>query len=161
MFRTHQQARLIAERAREEARTAGSPTVEAEHILLAIASEPGTAAQQVLASAGLDHEAIGEALEGEFADSLMGVGVSLSAFELRRPANESARTPRWGQSAKLVFQRAAKVVAARRDRRLEATHLLLGVLRARIGTVPRALALAGVDQDGLASRAEAALAEGG
>src|SRR2546421_10881712 len=161
MFRTHQQARAIAERAREEARIAGSPTVEAEHILLAIASEPGTAAQQVLASAGLDHEAIGEALEGEFADSLIGVGVSLSVFDVRHPANESARTPRWGQSAKLVFQRAAKVVAARCDRRLEATHLLLGVLCARIGTVPRALALAGVDQDGLASRAEAALAEGG
>lgn len=161
MFRTHQQARAIAERAREEARTAGSPTLEAEHILLAISAAPGTAAQRVLASAGLDHDAIREALDREFADSLMGVGVSLSAFDLRHPANDPARTPRWGQSAKLVFQRAAKVLAARRDRRLGATHLLLGVLRARIGTVPRALALVGVDQDGLVSRAEAALAEGG
>jgi D-alanyl-D-alanine carboxypeptidase len=161
MFKAHRQARAIAERARQEARTAGSPTLEAEHILLAISAEPGTAAQQVLTSAGLDHEAIREALDAEFADSLMGVGVSLSAFDLRHPANDPARTPRWSQSAKLVFQRAAKTVAARRDRRLEATHLLLGVLGARIGTVPRALALAGVDQDALASRAEAALAEGG
>jgi ATP-dependent Clp protease ATP-binding subunit ClpA len=157
MFRTHQQVRAIAERAREEARTAGSPTLEAEHILLAIASEQGTSAQQVLASAGLDHEAIGEALEAEFADSLMGVGVSLTAFDLRHQAEDRARTPRWGQSAKLVFQRAAKVVAANRDRRLEATHLLLGVLRAQIGTVPRALELAGVDRAALAASTEQAL----
>ncbi|MGZ6295192.1 MAG: Clp protease N-terminal domain-containing protein [Candidatus Limnocylindrales bacterium] len=148
---------MIAERAREEARAAGSPTLEAEHILLAIASGPGTAAQQVLASAGLDHEAIGEALEAEFADSLIGVGVSLGAFDLRQPANDPARTPRWSQSAKLVFQRAAEAVAANRDRRLEATHLLLGVLRAQIGTVPRALELAGVDRAALTARAEQAL----
>src|SRR5258706_8348624 len=133
MFKTHQDTVVIAKRAREEARTVASPTVEAEHILLAISGQPGTAAHQVLASAGLDHEAIGEALEGEFADSLMGVGVSLSAFDLRQKAPARARTPRWGQSAKLVFERAAKVVAANRDRRLEGTHLLLGVLRAQIG----------------------------
>ena len=157
MFKSHQQVRAIAERAREEARTAGSPTLEAEHILLAIASEQGTPAQQVLASAGLDHEAIGKALDAEFADSLMGVGVSLSAFDLRHPANNPARTPRWSQSAKLVFQRAAEVVAANRDRRLEATHLLLGVLRAQIGTVPRALELAGVDRAALAASTEQAL----
>ena len=157
MFKSHQQVRAIAERAREEARTAGSPTLEAEHILLAIASEQGTPAQQVLASAGLDHEAIGEALEAEFADSLLGVGVSLSAFDLRHPTNPPARTPRWSQSAKLAFQRAADVVAANRDRRLEGTHLLLGVLRAQIGTVPRALALAGVDQAALTADAEQAL----
>src|SRR5436305_13671846 len=101
MFKAHQQARAIAERARDEARTAGSPTLEAERILLAISSEHGTAAQQVLASAGLDHEAIGEALEAEFADSLIGVGVSLRAFDLRHPANDPARTPRRSQSAKL------------------------------------------------------------
>jgi ATP-dependent Clp protease ATP-binding subunit ClpA len=157
MFRGHKEVRVIAERAREEARAAGSPTLEAEHILLAIASEPGTAAEEVLASAGLDHEAIGKALEAEFVDSLMGFGVSLSAFDLRDPANNPARTPRWSQSAKLVFQRAAEVVAANRDRRLEATHLLLGVLRAQIGTVPRALELAGVDRAALTAHAEQAL----
>jgi ATP-dependent Clp protease ATP-binding subunit ClpA len=157
MFKSHQEVRVIAERAREEARAAGSPTLEAEHILLAIASDQGTPAQQVLASAGLDHEAIGEALEAEFADSLMGVGVSLSAFDLRHPANNPTRTPRWSQSAKLVFQRAAEVLAANRDRRLEATHLLLGVLRAQIGTVPRALELAGVDRAALAAEAQQTL----
>jgi ATP-dependent Clp protease ATP-binding subunit ClpA len=161
MFRSHHEARAIAERARDEARTAGSPTLEAEHILLALSAEPGTAAYEVLASAGLDHDAIREALDAEFADSLTGVGVSLSAFDLRQPATDPARTPRWSQSAKLVFQRAANAVARRRDRRLEAAHLLVGVLDARVGTVPRALALAGVDRDGLTGRAEAALAQRG
>lgn len=37
------------------------------------------------------------------------------------------------------------------------THLLLGVLRAGEGTVPRALAAGGLDADELAARAEATL----
>ena len=53
------------------------------------------------------------------------------------------------------------VEVSRSDRRLEAAHLLVGVLDARVGTVPRALALAGVDRDGLTGRAEAALAQRG
>jgi D-alanyl-D-alanine carboxypeptidase len=36
-------------------------------------------------------------------------------------------------------------------------HLLLGVLDAKVGTVPRALALAGVDRAELARRAARAL----
>ena len=37
-------------------------------------------------------------------------------------------------------------------------HLLLGILRAEVGTVPRALALAGIDRAGLAERVRQALA---
>jgi D-alanyl-D-alanine carboxypeptidase len=36
-------------------------------------------------------------------------------------------------------------------------HLLLGILRAEIGTVPRALALAGIDRAHLVLRVEQAL----
>ncbi|MET7465925.1 Clp protease N-terminal domain-containing protein [Nonomuraea sp. NPDC005501] len=42
---------------------------------------------------------------------------------------------------------------------VEARHLLLGVLRAEAGTVPRALTLAGIDREGLMARLQWALAQ--
>jgi hypothetical protein len=44
--------------------------------------------------------------------------------------------------------------------RISSTYLLLGILGAHVGTVPRALALAGVDQAGLATGADRAVAAG-
>jgi D-alanyl-D-alanine carboxypeptidase len=55
-----------------------------------------------------------------------------------------------GTSAKLALERS--VAGASRTRDLRPAHLLLGILSAQVGTVPRALALAGVDREGLASR---------
>ena len=152
----------ILHRAREEAKTAGSPTVEAEHVLLALAAHKGTEAQRILASVGLDHAAILGALHREFEESLAGAGVSLSAFNLPPASDRRDRIPRWGTSFKLALQRAPKGGPAGRswNSRLDATRLLLGILRARIGTVPRALSLAGVDRPALVGRAEQALSGG-
>jgi hypothetical protein len=50
-----------------------------------------------------------------------------------------------------------RAAVARSDRRLAGGHILLGVLAAEAGTVPRALALAGVDRDDLRARTQAAL----
>jgi hypothetical protein len=44
---------------------------------------------------------------------------------------------------------------ARENRHIGAPHLLVGVLRADVGTVPRALAAAEIDRVELATRAEA------
>jgi hypothetical protein len=46
---------------------------------------------------------------------------------------------------------------ARKDSRIEPAHLVLGVLRAPVGTVPRALEVAGLDRLALARRVEAEL----
>jgi D-alanyl-D-alanine carboxypeptidase len=148
-------AAAILERAREEAAAAGSSTVEAEHVLLAIAAHKGTVAQHLLATAGLDHAAILAALAHEFEESLAGVGVSLNDFGLPPPPRRHHAIPRWGTSFKLAVHRAPR---GGPGGRLDATQLLLGILRAQVGTVARALALAGVDRAGLSARAEEAVA---
>ena len=63
--------------ARSEARATGSHTIEAEHILLALANQEGTDAREILESIGLNHDSIRAALEREFEESLRAVGVSL------------------------------------------------------------------------------------
>jgi len=149
-------SRAVVHEAREIARGLESPTVEAEHLLLAVAGEPGTSAHAVLVGAGLGFDRIHDALEAEFEASLSAVGISLADFDLRGTA-AAARVPRWGTSAKLALQRAARIADARRDRRLVPGHILLGVLRAPAGTVPRALDRAGVDREELSLQVAAAL----
>ncbi len=60
-----------------------------------------------------------------------------------------------GTSAKAAVRRA--LIGSRRDRRrrgrLRGTDLLAGILEAELGTVPRALAIAGIDRVALISRA--------
>jgi ATP-dependent Clp protease ATP-binding subunit ClpA len=149
-----QYVRTIVHRGRLEAQESGSATIEAEHLLLAMSSQEGTAAQRVLAAAGLDRAAIRAALEREFTESLRAAGVSLAA-PLPPPGRSEGRVL-LGASARLSLERAVKLAV--RDRR-DPVHLLVGVLGARVGTVPRALAFAGVDREELARRAH--LAAGG
>lgn len=154
------EARRVAEGAREVARAQGVATVEAEHLLLALADRAGGPVADVLAGAGLDGEALLKALDAETARSLAAVGVSRAAFDLPAAA-PAARAPRWGTSAKLALQRSLRAAVARGDRSIGPGHVLLGVLGAEHGTVPRALRIAGVDRQELADRAEAALPQRG
>ena len=55
--------RVSLTRARTEAKRAGSRTLEAEHLILALAAEHGSAPARLLAETGLDHDAAREALE--------------------------------------------------------------------------------------------------
>jgi D-alanyl-D-alanine carboxypeptidase len=149
--------RTILEQAEREARLAGSASVEAEHLLLAIAAQPETPAAQVLVSVGLDRGAICRALEREFEHSLSVAGVSPAAFDLARSSHAPERKAELGVSVRHALERGLTGV-----RNLRPLHLLLGILRAQIGTVPRALALAGVDRLDLTARVEQTLAaEGG
>ncbi|WP_336207078.1 Clp protease N-terminal domain-containing protein [Nonomuraea sp. LPB2021202275-12-8] len=150
----------IIEQAGCEAQETGSATIEAHHLLLAIAVKGETGTRQVLTSAGLDHQAIRDALDREFEHSLSAAGVSLAAFDLPRPSRAAKPSTQLGASAKLALERG--FASADRKRDLRPAHLLLGVLRAQAGTVPRALTLAGVDQAELAARVMRSLTlEGG
>jgi D-alanyl-D-alanine carboxypeptidase len=153
------EARSVAADAQEEARACGSPTVEAEHVLLALARDPDGVVGDVLAQAGLDHARVLEALEAEFARSLHAVGVSVGAFAVSSAPSDAGR-PRWGASAKASLERALGVARARGDRRIESSHILLGVLAAREGTVPRALRGASVEPAAMALLTEAAMDRG-
>jgi Clp amino terminal domain, pathogenicity island component/Peptidase S24-like len=97
-----------------------SPTLEAEHLLLAVARQPSTTAQGVLAEAGLGYDQVRDALDVEFEGNLAAVGVSLR-LDLSRPP--------LGTSAKLALERAAKIADTRRNRRITPGHILLGILK--------------------------------
>ena len=58
----------------------------------------------------------------------------------------------WGASAKRGLERALEEAKRRGDRRIGCEHILLGLLRAEHGTVPRLLAAEGIDRDELTGR---------
>jgi ATP-dependent Clp protease ATP-binding subunit ClpA len=149
MARFDKYFKTMLDRAGTEARQDASTTVEAQHVLLAIATEPDSSAGQVLAAAGLDHAAIREALNREFEHSLGAAGVSLSAFDVAPASPDPQRTPHPGASIQLALERGLKASAGQDP---QPAHLLLGILQAEVGTVPRALALAGADRGDLIAR---------
>ncbi|NLE22742.1 MAG: Clp protease [Actinobacteria bacterium] len=153
-------SRKVLERARREAAVLGSQDLQAEHILLALTSDPDPVVAGVLAEAGLDREAVLRALDAQEEAALATVGVSRAAFGLP-PARPLRREPGWATTSKQALVRAQRSAAARRDRSIRPAHLLLGVLHAEAGAVPRLLAFAGVDGVELTTRVEAALDRAG
>jgi ATP-dependent Clp protease ATP-binding subunit ClpA len=143
--------------AREEALLEGATKLEAEHLLLALSRRADSDLGTILDQAGLDHDGVLRALDAERERSLEAVGMTSSSTGLLERPTPATGEPRWGASAKRALERAVSITQARGDRNLRPTHILLGVLRAEEGTVPRALAVIGVDRVALAQRAEASL----
>lgn len=147
--------RAVLEQAEREAQSDHSVRIEAQHVLLAIAAQPETTAGQVLRSAGLDRAALREALKRELEYSLSSAGVSVAASALSRADAAPRRATELGESVRHALERG--VAAVPRDPR--PAHLLLGILLAPVGTVPRALALAGIDREGMLMHLRQTLAE--
>lgn len=139
----------------DEATRRGSPSVEAEHLLLAI-SAGHDAAGRTLAEFGLDHDGVDAALRGEREQSLRAAGIEPVAEE-RLTATRRSR-PSWGATVREALRRADFSEHRGRRRaereRLAVADALVGILRADLGTVPRALAFAGVDRAALVTRLE-------
>ncbi|HEY0001924.1 MAG TPA: Clp protease N-terminal domain-containing protein [Actinoplanes sp.] len=136
-----------------EARAEGSTVIEAHHLLLVIARDGSPA----LAAAGLDHAAVRAALDSEFARSLAAAGVHVDGgLPLATPLAEGS--PQLGATAKAALERG--FAAAQRKRDCRPGHVLLGVLLTAVGTVPRALDLAGADRVGLAENVRREIAGG-
>lgn len=133
------QAKGVFIAAERLSRRRGDRTLEAEHLLLALAElgEPELAEVDVEA-----------ALDRQFEHALSAAGVQVPI-----PAPRALkRNPGVGASTKQAIERAFRVSIERGDKKVLRGHMLLGVLAAEEGTVPRALALAGVDRDALAGR---------
>jgi ATP-dependent Clp protease ATP-binding subunit ClpA len=141
------EARAVALAAQDEAAERGDRKVEAEHLLLALAGR---------GVAGLEHDAIATALDDEQRRSLAAVGVSAEDFDVR-PAIATVARLRFGTSAKRALELSLRVALERDDRRIDSGHVLLALLRAEAGTVPRALAIAGLDPDEVRAAADAEL----
>ncbi|WP_026416061.1 Clp protease N-terminal domain-containing protein [Actinomadura oligospora] len=150
MARTYVDALLV--RASEEARLRGARLTEAEHVLLALAGEAEGDAPDLLAPAGLDRRAVQDALRREFEHSLGEAGVSVTDEEVLRPRESRRKPSDIGESGRRVLEVG---MASARKRDLGPAHILLGILELKVGTVPRALALAGVDVEDLRARARA------
>jgi ATP-dependent Clp protease ATP-binding subunit ClpA len=151
--RLTQHVRTVVNAAEVEARASGTSTVEAEHVLLAVSALEGEA-QRLLASAGLDHHAIKLALKREVHQSLSAAGITIDPDHFALATIDPSRHLRLGASAKTAIERAVK--ASSGARQIQPCHLLIGVLGAQAGTVPRMLALAGVDQGTLTERVRSA-----
>jgi ATP-dependent Clp protease ATP-binding subunit ClpA len=134
-------ARAVTTNAVGIARELGSPRIEAEHLLLAVARDDCPAARAMDAH-GLDYDGLVAALEHESERSLAAVGVAAEAG----PFSPWVEEPRFATSAKLALERALRAAVARHDRRIACAHIALGVLHAEVGTVPRALRIAGVER---------------
>jgi ATP-dependent Clp protease ATP-binding subunit ClpA len=159
--RFDRRSRTVVLHAREEAQRSGATKLEAEHLLLALSRRSASDAARVLAEAGLDHDGLRHALDAELRRSLDTAGITISMTAIAERPVPSTGEPRFGASAKRALQRAVTVARRRGDRRLLPGHILIGVLQAGEGTVPRALTLAGIDAGALAGVAEAALGEPG
>jgi len=141
----------------EEARLLGAGKLEAEHVLLALSRPTTRDVGRVLAEAGLDHDGLRRALDAETERSLEAAGVTLTSVGLLERPLPATSQPRWGASAKRALEQALVIAKGHGDRRIHPAHILLGVLSAGEGTVPRALAGAGIDTAALIATAEAAL----
>jgi plasmid maintenance system antidote protein VapI len=139
-----------------EAKRDSAEFIEAEHMLLALAASHDGDAARLLKEFGLDHERLAAALHEERRQTLAFVGMKATDAKVSE-ATELDIPPSMGTSAKVAFRRA--LIGSRRDRRrarLRGIDLLAGILEAEFGTVPRALAIAGIDRAALLSRARRA-----
>jgi ATP-dependent Clp protease ATP-binding subunit ClpA len=148
---------VVVADAREEARLQGATKLGAEHLLLALSRGADSDLRTILDQGGLDHDSVLRALDAERERSLEAAGIASGSIGLLERPVPATGQPRWGASAKRALESAVSIARARGDRNLRPTHILLGVLRAEEGTVPRALAVIGVDQVALAQSAEASL----
>jgi hypothetical protein len=112
-------ARTIVKAADTQARGLGSSTIEAEHLLLALAAHTPPIAP--LVDAGLDHDAVLAALDEARERSLQAIGISAHDFDL--PPAPVTRNPRMAASAGSALHRAVKLSAARSDRRIGAARV--------------------------------------
>jgi ATP-dependent Clp protease ATP-binding subunit ClpA len=142
-------ARIVALEATSVAAGLGSSSVEAEHLLISIASGDSRAGA-ALREVGLDAPELRDAVQRDFERVLGRVGIDASGVDL--PANCRRTKPRWGASAKQGLERALAEAKRRGDRKIGTEHILLGLLRAEHGTVPRVLAAEGIDRDELTGR---------
>lgn len=141
--RMTEEARWVVRRGQEEAHALGATAIEAEHLLVAVAERSGAPAQELLGQAGLTPDRLRGLVVEERARSLRSVGVEPVA-----PVPSSGEL-RLATSAKNVLRRAVGHARRGATRGIDLSRLLRGILEQEVGTVPRVLALAGVDRPAL------------
>jgi ATP-dependent Clp protease ATP-binding subunit ClpA len=151
---------ILVRDARQVAQADGSATIEAEHVLLALAALEHTEITSLLAEAGLTPLLIQRALDQEWEQGLAVAGVRIDVATLPRPTPDPDRRPRIGESTVQVLKRATACSSALGGGRIGVGHILIGLLDADRSRVARALDAAGVDRVALRTKAFDLLAQG-
>jgi len=149
--------RSILDAVEREAADRGAATIEAEHLLLALAGNPASEGGAFLIAHGLDRAALETALAAERRHSLDSVGAP-HIPDTQLAATPRRRRPRWGASAKDALDRGMHV--GRGHQGASTLTLVVGAFVADLGTVPRMLSLAGVDRHQLLGRALSGVTQG-
>ena len=144
---TREKVRRAAELAEEEL----ASMVEVEHLLTALVDPVTDSVGRALWSAGVSSRSIRAARDREFHSALSHVGV-----ETGRPSPAAAarqrrgRTTRFAPSAKLALERTLESAAATGQRRITNANLVLAIISAEVGIVPRLLDELGTSREELA-----------
>lgn len=125
------------------AKRLGAEQVESEHLLLALVAGDSPAAR-AMAEAGMDAQAISAAIEADLVAMLELVGVPARVVDATPPAPRVDR-PDFGVHGRRALEQAVREAARRKDRRVGAEHLLLGVLHAPSPRLTRVLGRLDVD----------------
>jgi D-alanyl-D-alanine carboxypeptidase len=149
--------RTLAELAQAEAAARGASAIEAEHVLIALADMPQSRGGAFLVANGLDRDTLDAALAAERRHSLGSVGAPLFGDDQLAATRRKVR-PRWGASSRDALDRGMRVSRSREN--ASTLNLVVGALMAELGTVPRMLALAGVDRHQILGRATVEAAKG-
>lgn len=173
-------ARVAVEQAQEEARDLGHTEVGSEHLLLALAvpprdGAPADLAYEALTDAGLSHERIRnrviqiggsprKLLSDEDAAALATIGIDFDAVLERVEGSfgPGAFAPKPGhvkfsKNAKVVLSLAVREAVRLKSGHIGSEHLLLGLLRQRIGTAGEILNEADIKPADLRAHIEAAM----
>jgi ATP-dependent Clp protease ATP-binding subunit ClpA len=144
-FALPRQLRALGERAISEAIARRAGSVEAEHVLLAILERADAVAAIALGRVGVNYTTFEAALDAERTRSLAAAGIApVSIASIA--TTPRVEKPTWGASVRDLLRRSDKPAA--KNSRPGALEIELGtaILRAELGTVPRALAVAGIDR---------------
>ena len=136
-----QRAQEALRQAQESAARLGHGYVGSEHLLLALARQEGSVAARVLRAAGLEHDALRQAVV-----ALVGEGDPV-------PAPAQGLTPRCKKIIELSLTEAVRLG----QRYVGTEHLLLGILREGDGVAVRALVKAGAEPRRLLADVTAAM----
>lgn len=134
--------------AAEEALRRGDERIGTEHLLLALLRDPGSVAGEAL---GLDIERARAALDTLDQDALQAVGIDLRSMRQPVAVLTRRRLP-FTSGARDVLHRGVLEARTEKARRIQARHLLLGVL-ARKRPDPAAELLAALSVDPASARA--------
>jgi ATP-dependent Clp protease ATP-binding subunit ClpA len=129
--------------ATEEARRRGDGRIGTEHLLLALLDDPGSIPARAVAA---DVESARAALDTLDRAALAAVGIEVAHVSSAAPVLTGRRPP-LTSGARAVLKRAVFEARAAKARRIQARHLLLGVLgRERPDPAAELFAALGIDR---------------